>query len=29
VATIIETREDGGLSRHSVPNAKMLLEAVR
>ena len=29
VATVIETRENGLVSRHSVPNAKMLLEAVR
>jgi small-conductance mechanosensitive channel len=29
VATIIETREAGGVSRHSVPNSKMLQEAVR
>jgi hypothetical protein len=29
VATIIETREGGLVSRHSVPNSKMLLEAVR
>ena len=29
VATIIETREDGAVSRHSVPNSKMLQEAVR
>jgi len=29
VATIIETRENGLVSRHSVPNAKMLQEAVR
>ena len=29
VATVIETRENGLLSRHSVPNAKMLQEAVR
>ena len=29
VATIIETREGGLVSRHSVPNAKMLQEAVR
>jgi len=26
---VIETRENGLVSRHSVPNAKMLLEAVR
>lgn len=29
VATIIETEEDGLLNRHSIPNAKMLNEAVR
>ena len=29
VATIIETDEDGLLNRHSVPNTKMLNEAVR
>ena len=29
VATIIETEEDGLISRHSIPNAKMLNEAVR
>jgi small-conductance mechanosensitive channel len=29
VATIIETEEDGLLNRHSVPNSKMLNEAVR
>ncbi len=29
VATIVETRENGLVSRHTVPNAKMLLEAVR
>ena len=29
VATIIETREDGLTSRHSIPNTKMLNEAVR
>jgi small-conductance mechanosensitive channel len=29
VATVIETRENGLVSRHSVPNAKMLQEAVR
>jgi hypothetical protein len=29
VATIIETHEDGLLSRHSVPNTKVLNEAVR
>jgi hypothetical protein len=29
VATIIETREEGLVSRHSVPNTKMLSEAVR
>jgi hypothetical protein len=29
VATIIETREAGGVARHSVPNSKMLQEAVR
>jgi hypothetical protein len=29
VATIIETREGGLVSRHSVPNTKMLQEAVR
>jgi small-conductance mechanosensitive channel len=29
VATIIETEEDGLLNRHSVPNTKMLTEAVR
>jgi hypothetical protein len=29
VATIIETEEQGMLNRHSVPNAKMLNEAVR
>lgn len=29
VATVIETREGGLVSRHSVPNAKMLQEAVR
>lgn len=29
VATIIETDEDGLLNRHSVPNSKMLSEAVR
>ena len=29
VATVIETRENGMLHRHSVPNAKMLQEAVR
>lgn len=29
VATIIETDEDGLLNRHSVPNSKMLNEAVR
>jgi len=29
VATVIETRENGLVHRHSVPNAKMLQEAVR
>jgi small-conductance mechanosensitive channel len=29
VATIIETREQGLLSRHSIPNTRMLSEAVR
>ena len=29
VATIIETRDNGLVSRHSVPNSKMLQEAVR
>jgi hypothetical protein len=29
VATVIETEEDGLLNRHSVPNTKMLAEAVR
>lgn len=29
VATIIETREGGRVSRHSIPNSKMLQEAVR
>jgi small-conductance mechanosensitive channel len=29
VATIIETRNNGLLSRHSIPNSKMLQEAVR
>ena len=29
VATIIETEEDGLISRHSIPNSKMLNEAVR
>jgi small-conductance mechanosensitive channel len=29
VATIIETRDGGLVSRHSIPNAKMLQEAVR
>lgn len=29
VATVIETDEDGFINRHSVPNAKMLNEAVR
>ncbi len=29
VATVIETRENGIVNRHSVPNAKMLQEAVR
>lgn len=29
VATIIETEEDGLLNRHSIPNTKMLSEAVR
>ncbi|MBX7165114.1 MAG: mechanosensitive ion channel [Pirellulales bacterium] len=29
VATIVETEEDGLLNRHSVPNVKMLNEAVR
>jgi small-conductance mechanosensitive channel len=29
VATIIETEEDGLLNRRSVPNTKMLNEAVR
>jgi hypothetical protein len=29
VATIIETREEGLTSRHSIPNTKMLSEAVR
>ncbi len=29
VATIIETEENGLLNRHSIPNAKMLLEGVR
>jgi hypothetical protein len=29
VATVIETEEDGLLNRHSVPNVKMLSEAVR
>ena len=29
VATIVETDEDGLLNRHSVPNTKMLNEAVR
>jgi len=29
VATIIETEEDGMMHRHSIPNTKMLQEAVR
>jgi hypothetical protein len=29
VSTVIETDEHGLLNRHSVPNAKMLNEAVR
>ena len=29
VATIIETREGGRVSRHSIPNSRMLQEAVR
>lgn len=29
VATVIETEEDGLLNRHSIPNTKMLAEAVR
>ena len=29
VATIVETDEDGLVNRHSVPNTKMLNEAVR
>jgi hypothetical protein len=29
VATVIETHEDGLINRHSVPNTKMLAEAVR
>ena len=29
VATVIETEEHGLLNRHSVPNTKMLAEAVR
>jgi small-conductance mechanosensitive channel len=29
VATIVETEEDGLLNRHSIPNSKMLSEAVR
>jgi flagellar biosynthesis protein FliQ len=29
VATVIETEEDGLINRHSVPNTKMLAEAVR
>ena len=29
VATIIETDEDGLMHRHSIPNTKMLNEAVR
>jgi small-conductance mechanosensitive channel len=29
VATIVETEEDGLLNRHSIPNSKMLNEAVR
>ena len=29
VATIIETDEEGLLNRHSVPNVRMLNEAVR
>jgi hypothetical protein len=29
VATIIETEEDGMINRHSVPNTKMLTDAVR
>jgi small-conductance mechanosensitive channel len=29
VATVIETEEDGLLNRHSIPNTKMLNEAVR
>ena len=29
VATVIETRENGLVSRRSVPNSKMLQEAVR
>lgn len=29
VATVIETEENGLLNRHSIPNAKMLAEAVR
>jgi hypothetical protein len=29
VATVIETQENGLVSRHSIPNAKMLQEAVR
>ena len=29
VATIIETREEGLATRHSIPNTRMLSEAVR
>jgi hypothetical protein len=29
VATVIETDEDGLINRHSIPNTKMLAEAVR
>ncbi len=29
VATIVETNEDGLINRHTVPNTKMLNEAVR
>jgi small-conductance mechanosensitive channel len=29
VATIVETKENGLVSRHSIPNSRMLQEAVR
>jgi hypothetical protein len=29
MATIVETEEDGLLNRHTIPNTKMLNEAVR